>query len=97
MNKKLPPVGCPVMVRDTDGTLVLCAVTHSPMRGHTRISPDDHRRIEVVGINDPAFRKGGIIHRDEYVYRGFRSAYPTTWYFEYEPTAEGAESTPETA
>lgn len=91
MNKKLPPVGCPVMVRNSDGTLVLCAVTHSPMRGNLRVSVDGHRRIEVVGINDPTFRVGGIIHRDENVYGA------SIWYFEYEPTAEGAEPVSETA
>lgn len=86
MNKPLPPVGCPVMVRNTDGALVLCAVTHSPMRGHSRVSVDGHRRIEVVGINDPSFRVGGIIHRDENVYGA------KIWYFECEPSVEGSDA-----
>lgn len=82
--KPLPPVGCPVMVRNSDGAIVLCAVTHSPMRSTGRTF-DANRRIEVVGINAPTFRVGGIIHRDENVY-GAR-----IWYFECEPSVEGSE------
>lgn len=65
--RSLPPVGTRVVVND-NGAVVPCVVTASPTTAARNIGVDGHRRIDVRGANDPAFRVGGIIHRDENVY-----------------------------
>lgn len=60
-------MGTRVIVNDK-GNPVDCVVTASPTTAARSIPTDGGRRIDVRGVEDPSFRVGGIIHRDENVY-----------------------------